>query len=756
MAAAGKHSGSKKRKRESAGEKGGTKPRFSNQTKPKGAKHFKKTAKGRPSKAKPAKTNQSEKPASVHGAITAPARNPSGSTKRKWEPAGTKEREKPRFLKQSNSRPPLKSSNKAAPVPKKEPKTPREHRLAAKEIVEARKRKRRPNYNLEKELVSLWEKMRCHNIEKEERLKLVSEALWMMSKKFLEVASSHVTARVLQTCVKYGSQEERNVVYEELQPHFLTLSQKKYAVHLVKKLLDTASKKQLEGFFSSLHGHVSSLVRHTVGSAVVEHAYHLANGSQRQRLLMEMYSSELQLFKDLTLTNTGSLEDIICKLKLQKSLVVQHMTSIILPLLEKGIVDYSIVHATLVEYLTIADKFYAAEVIQQLIPLLSQQSVTDESLHASSKQKNKRRKKQIPLVSMMHTRDGLKLGILCIKHGTAKDRKKIVKGIKDHVRKLALDQYGSLLLSCILSVIDDTKLVSKIIIRQLQTMLSELVFDKSGRRPLLQLLHPQCHRYFTPDDLACLNASVPSLCTQEKEKVVSEDSPGNPLEGVAEDGPGKLLEGILEAVPEELLETDTDAIMNHNSEHVDSTKTIQSAVCGKKEAIVRRNELLVDNGLAETLIGTCIDTAGELLRSNLGKEVIFEVAVGGADGILNPLEDRLSDLHKAIASLAALPKADESGGDHVLENFHSSRTIRKLVLDSPAFAETLWKMALEGKSEIWAQGHSCKVVSAFLESPEARVKNLAERELQPLVDSGVLKLSGKKELSLGEKEVCDT
>ncbi|KAK8969894.1 hypothetical protein KSP40_PGU006298 [Platanthera guangdongensis] len=138
--------------------------------------------------------------------------------------------------------------------------------------------------------------------------------------------------------------------------------------------------------------------------------------------------------------------------------------------------------------------------------------------------------------------------------------------------------------------------------------------------------------------------------------------------------------------------------------------------------------------------------------ANQKVEVEHQVAVGGADGILNPLEDRLSDLHKAIASLAALPKTDESGGDHILENFHSSRTIRKLVLDSPAFAEILWKTVLEGKSEIWAQGHSCKVVSAFLESPEARVKNLAERELQPLVDSGVLKLSGKKELSLGKKE----
>lgn len=33
--------------------------------------------------------------------------------------------------------------------------------------------------------------------------------------------------------------------------------------------------------------------------AVVEHAYELANAAQKQELLLELYSTELQLFKDL-------------------------------------------------------------------------------------------------------------------------------------------------------------------------------------------------------------------------------------------------------------------------------------------------------------------------------------------------------------------------------------------------------------------------------------------------------------------------
>uniref|UniRef100_A0A804HW25 Uncharacterized protein n=1 Tax=Musa acuminata subsp. malaccensis TaxID=214687 RepID=A0A804HW25_MUSAM len=117
----------------------------------------------------------------------------------------------------------------------------------------------------------------------------------------------------------------------------------------------------------------------------------------------------------------------------------------------------------------------------------------------------------------------------------------------------------------------------------------------------------------------------------------------------------------------------------------------------------------------------------------------MQLAVGGSDGILQSFADRMDALHKAIASLAALPKTNESQEEHVLENFHSSRLIRKLILDCPGFAATLWEMALDGKCDVWAQGHSCKVLLAFLESSISEVKDLAKPELQPLMDRGVLK-----------------
>ncbi|XP_050216559.1 pumilio homolog 24 [Mercurialis annua] len=579
------------------------------------------------------------------------------------------------------------------------PESKRESRIRAKELAEARKKKRKRHYQLEQELASLWEKMRQRNIAKEDRSKYISEALQKMKGKIPEIASSHVSSRVLQTCVKYCSQTERDAVFQELKPHFLNFACNTYAVHLIKKMIDSASVKQRSEFISNLRGHVASLLRHMVGSVVIEHAYQLGSAAQKQELLLELYSTELQLFKDLASIKENRLLDVISKLKLPKASVSRHMTSVIQPILEKGIVDHTIIHKLLVEYLSIADKSSAAEVIQQLSGPL--------------------------LVRMIHTRDGSRIGMLCVKYGNAKERKKIIKGMKGHIGKIAHDQYGSVVLACIVSTVDDTKLLTKIVIGELQTNLKDLILDKNGRRPLLQLLHPNCSRYFSPDDMAGFSLSIPSLNSKNELEVKSDT----------------------ESSKEEACKDEEDTVADITMAGVNesaSSENVDFIEGGKKDPSIRRQELLVSSGLAENLIDICTENAGELLRSNFGKEVLYEVATGGAGGILQVLDEKLNTLHEAIAALVAEPKSDDSETDHVLENFHSSRTIRKLIIDSSTFATTLWKKALKGKCELWAQGHSSKVIGAFLESSDANILKLVNKELQPLVHNGIIKISEKK------------
>jgi pumilio family protein 6 len=80
-----------------------------------------------------------------------------------------------------------------------------------------------------------------------------------------------------------------------------------------------------------------------------------------------------------------------------------------------------------------------------------------------------------------------------------------------------------------------------------------------------------------------------------------------------------------------------------------------------------------------------------------------KVAIGGKDNVLEGLTEQIHLLHDAIASDAARPKSEDI--EHAFENFHSSRVIRKMILDCPAFAATLWEKALEGKCKLYADGY---------------------------------------------------
>lgn len=446
--------------------------------------------------------------------------------------------------------------------------------------------------------------------------------------------------------------------------------------------------------------------------AVIEHAFSLGNASQKQALLLELYSPELQLFKDLVSIKETRLIDVISKLQLQKASVIRHMTSVLEPILEKGIVDHSIIHRALMEYLTIADESSAAEIIKQVSGPL--------------------------LVRAIHTKDGSRIGILSVKHGNAKERKKIVKGMKDQVDKIARDRWGAMVLVAILSLVDDTKLLSKNIIRGLEGNLKELMLDQNGRRSILQLLHPNCPRYFSPEDLFSLSLTVPSLSTKgEAERDSSVSHQQMESLDVHEEAEG---------------EKDPDETVPETIEGNSDRKNLLLGEVGKKGPLTRRKELLINSGLAEKLIDACCETAEDLLRSKFGKEVIYEVATGGADGILHPsMDEKLGKLHEAIACLVAEPKV-EGADEHLLEHFHSSRTIRKLILDSPVFASVLWEKALKGKCAIWSQGHSSKVISAFLEASDTDVREMAKTELEPLVESGILRLPAANESSKTDHE----
>jgi pumilio family protein 6 len=69
------------------------------------------------------------------------------------------------------------------------------------------------------------------------------------------------------------------------------------------------------------------------------------------------------------------------------------------------------------------------------------------------------------LIKMVHSRDGARVAIYCLWYGTSKDRKLLIKSFKSFVVKIAKEEQGYPILWTIFDIVDDTKLVSKMILQ---------------------------------------------------------------------------------------------------------------------------------------------------------------------------------------------------------------------------------------------------------------------------------------------------
>lgn len=71
------------------------------------------------------------------------------------------------------------------------------------------------------------------------------------------------------------------------------------------------------------------------------------------------------------------------------------------------------------------------------------------------------------VLHLTHTRAGAQVAVKCIKILDAKHRKKAVRSLKGHVRKIAEDEFGHRVLVAMMEWTDDTKLVDSVISKEI-------------------------------------------------------------------------------------------------------------------------------------------------------------------------------------------------------------------------------------------------------------------------------------------------
>ncbi|XP_076613342.1 pumilio homolog 3 [Chaetodon auriga] len=322
----------------------------------------------------------------------------------------------------------------------------------------------------------VWGNLRRKNCDNDLKKKLMKELQDLIHGKIKQMAFAHDSVRVLQCFIQFGSHEQRQEVFEELKDDIIGLCKSQYGRHVVKKLLMYSNKELIAALMQTFKGHVRPMLRHAAASSIIEYAYNdKAVLAQRLMLTEELYGNTFTVCKS-SVCNT--IEKVVEGNPDKLNNIIDEMKQILTPMAQKEqVIKHSLVHKVFLDFFLFAPDKQRTEMI--------------ESIRES-------------VVYMAHTHDGARVAMHCLWHGSAKDRKVIIKTMKTYMVKFATGEFGHLVLLAIFDCVDDTKLVKQAVLSEILSSLDEVIGNKYGKKVLLYLLSPRDPAHLLPEIIKVL------------------------------------------------------------------------------------------------------------------------------------------------------------------------------------------------------------------------------------------------------------
>ncbi|XP_033222257.1 pumilio homolog 3 [Belonocnema kinseyi] len=407
----------------------------------------------------------------------------------KKDKVATKKSEKPSILKNSDKKSdkpsPLKKTDKFSksklPLQKGKPhlqsnETPGEKvdwidfKKKKKALKEQRKVKKLTNlYEITVQAKKIAEKLRLIECATEDRLKLSTELHELLKGHYSKFIFTHDMSRVIQWLIKYSNAQIRQAIKSELEPLLMEMFQSKYAKNCVKAAFQYGSDQLRKELLAACSGHVVKLSSHLVSAPIFEYAItEFATDADKNRLKQEFYGDMYKQAKD---ENVKSLEDVFKSAADMKKATLSAVKANLIRIFNKKLGSSPIVQTVLWEYLSSC----SAADRDEMLPML-----------------------RTLIVDLSKTRDGTMAGIVSIWHGSNKDRKIIMKTLKEHTKEICISEHGHLLFFALIDCVDDTVVLKKIILSEILSNLAEIVHNEYGRRVILYLVARRDTHYFHP------------------------------------------------------------------------------------------------------------------------------------------------------------------------------------------------------------------------------------------------------------------
>ncbi|XP_055911256.1 protein penguin [Eupeodes corollae] len=338
-----------------------------------------------------------------------------------------------------------------------------------KKELKLKRKQTKGSYDVAAEAKRIYEKLKCRKSgnKSAEAEKLYELVRGEMLKKFV---LAHDTARIVQTMIKCASPAIRTSISEELLPQVVEMAISKYAHFCVVTMFKYGSAGIKTKLVDSLLGNVVRLACHNISSKILDNAY-LTHATPQQKIYMrqEFYGDLYKKSKD---DSVKELSDTYKETKHMKAAILGSVKSNLDHVANKKLVDSSLVHAIILEYLKECEEDKIEETVtmySSLIPLL------------------------------LTTKEGCEAAVLCFWHSTPKNRRAIVKTIKEHLVKICTHEQGHVFVIAMVNALDDTKATKKAIFDPILADLQTIAANQWGRRVIEWFVSPGDTKSFHPN-----------------------------------------------------------------------------------------------------------------------------------------------------------------------------------------------------------------------------------------------------------------
>lgn len=378
-----------------------------------------------------------------------------------------------------------------------------------KKDLKLKRKSSKDTYEITKEAKQIYEKLRCRRTENKDKLVEQIFKVLNVGDTIAKVVKAHDTARVLQCMLKYAAPALRAEISEHLLPFTVDMCQSKYAQFCVQRMLKYGAPATKTKLIDSLMGNVVRLAGHNIASGLLDTMYQGATPQQRINMRQEFYGDLYRKAKD---SNVKTLSDTYKEATNMKSSILSAVKANLDHVANKQLVDSSLVHAVMLEYLRACDE---------------DEEKLEETVSAFAA--------LVP--HMLSTKEGSEAAVICFYRSTPKNRRAIIKNIKEHLLKIATHEHGHVFLISLLNSLDDTKATKKAIYDHLHGDLKTLVGNQYGRRVVQWLVAPGDKACFHPEFIRVVDEGL-AFGKKEKElrrKEIFEQIEAPIAEAIAED-----------------------------------------------------------------------------------------------------------------------------------------------------------------------------------------------------------------------------